>query len=96
MSKPIVVIYFPDTFEPSGKRNWVYDYMAFLNGEEVPNNKFNWGKHDYSDYHWFCFYKGGINEPQLQVFYEKDFEQTTYEELKKLIQDSIAKQTFIQ
>lgn len=90
MSKPIAIIYFPDIFDPVLKSGWIYEYMAALNGESVDPGKWNF-KHDYSDYHWFCFYKYDIQEPQIQVFHEKDFTEIQYQELKKIIQDSLPK-----
>lgn len=90
--KPIVVIYFPDKFVAGGSnRNWIYEYMAALNGE-TDNSKWKLS-HDYTDYHWFCFYKYGIEEPEFKVFYEKDFDQVKYEELKKIVLQSIENQT---
>ena len=89
MSKPIVVIYFPDNFMTgSGDSNWIYEYMQVLNGESPTNNKW-YLTHDYTDYHWFCFYKYDIQEPELKVFYEKDFTEIQYQELKQLINEAI-------
>ena len=91
MAKPIVVIYFPDNFlAVGGERSWIYQYMRYLNGEHSDGAP-TWGERkDYWDeYYWFCFYKYDIDEPQLQVFYEKDFTEIQYEELKQLITDAI-------
>lgn len=90
MAKPICIIYFPDTFVVGNQdRMWIYEFMRFLNGEQLENDK--WVSHkDFSDYHWFCFYKDEINAPEFQVFHEKDFTEIQYAELKKLITDSLA------
>lgn len=91
MAKPICVIYFPDHFvDGIAERNWIYEYMRFLNGDRDQEDKYKYrGFENFNDYHWFCFYKQGINEPELKVFYEKDFTEIQFEELKKLITDSI-------
>ena len=89
MSKPIAVIYFPDNFVAGGMdRSWVYEYMRALNGESPTNNKWDLS-HDYSDYHWFCFYKDEITEPEFHIFFEKDFTPIQYEELRKIVYDSL-------
>lgn len=91
--KPIVVIYFPDMFVAGGSdRNWIYEYMAALNGETDGMSKWKFSS-DYTDYHWFCFYKYDISEPELKVFYEKYFTPIQYEELKQMVLDSIEKGT---
>lgn len=87
--KPIVVIYLPrhyDVFksiDPGG-------LMAILNGNFGGND--NLGKIKvtkyWMDYYWFCFYKDEIDEPEFQVFYQKDQQPISNDELKKLIQDA--------
>jgi len=92
MPKPICIIYFPDLFDVNNNRNWIYDYMRALNGEENKDSKTNYKlSHDYSDYHWFCFYKDEITEPEFKVFYEKDFTQIKFDELKQIVSNSIEK-----
>lgn len=92
MSKPIVVIYWPESYQFNGlDRLWIYEFMAFLNGEDTRGNFYT--KHDFSDHHWFCFYKDDITDPEFKVFYEKDFTPIQYEELKKMVMDSLPKQT---
>ena len=44
----------------------------------------------WKDYYWLVFPKQNIDEPQLQVFYEKDFTQIKFDELKKFIEDALA------
>lgn len=90
VAKPICVIYFPERFEGvSVDRNWIYEYMQYLNGEKVASKNY-WQHTDYwKDYYWFCFYKEDINEPQFDVFYEKDFGEIKFEELKKIVLESI-------
>ena len=93
MSKPIVVIYWPENFRVGNSDpSWIYEYMSVLNGEAPANNKWSLS-HDYSDYHWFCFYKCDIQEPEIKVFYEKDFTEIKYQELKKMVMKSIKKAT---
>jgi hypothetical protein len=92
MAKPIAIIYFPDNFTVAGGRqNWIYEYMAYLNGEERGDNKIQWGERkDYwKDYYWFCFYDYDITKPEIKVFYEKDFTEIQYNELKELITQSL-------
>ena len=90
MSKPICIIYFPETYcSIPNNREWIYEYMSYLNGDR--NNKFSWMKHDFYDYHWFCFYKDDISEPEFKVFYEKDFTEIKFEELKQIVNNSIEK-----
>lgn len=87
--KPIVVIYLPrhyDVFKSIDPG----ELMAILNG--------NFGGDDnlvkikvtkyWMDYYWFCFYKDEIDEPEFQVFYQKDQQPISNDELKKLIQDA--------
>jgi hypothetical protein len=90
MAKPICVIYFPDLFvNGSGDRNWIYQYMRFLNGEQDDGS--NWKHSDhFTEYYWFCFYKQGIEEPEFKVFHEKDFTEIQFEELKKLVTESLS------
>lgn len=89
--KPICVIYFPYLFYPeSGARNWIYEYARFLNGDD---HEKKWdSKCDYSQYYWFCFYKSNITEPEFKVFYEKEFNQVKFEELKQMVNDAIGQQ----
>lgn len=88
-ARPICVIYFPSTFVGSDKdRGWIYNYMRFLNGEQDDGS--NWKHSEYfTEYYWFCFYKDGINEPEFQVFHEKDFTEIQYTELKELVLNNI-------
>jgi len=91
--KPIVVIYFPDRFvSASHDRNWIYEYMRALNGESDTEAKWSLKKEYCENYFWFCFYKDDINEPEFKVFYEKDFTEIKYQELKQLVLDSIKKE----
>ncbi len=89
MAKPICIIYFPDQFYPNRTRRWIYDYMRFLNGD-VDNDEALKESEYYKDYYWFCFYKIGINEPEFKVFYEKDFSEIKFEELKQLVLESVS------
>lgn len=89
MAKPICVIYLPSELSLSagGKIITPNDLMSILNGwdDEVLQDR----KHFWSDYLWFSFYKHEIDAPEFKVFHEKDFTEIQYEELKKLVLDSI-------
>lgn len=91
MAKPICVIYFPYTFVGGGtKTEWIYEYMRFLNGDVDKNDRYV-NSDQFKDYHWFCFYKSDIDEPEFKVFHEKDFTEIQFEELKKLVIESLDK-----
>lgn len=94
MAKPIAIIYFPEEFYVgSGRRDWIYQYMHQLNGEPDATTAIKPERKDYyTDYYWFCFYKGGITEPELKVFHEKDWTEIQQNELKQLIIKSINEQ----
>lgn len=90
--KPIVIIYLPENFSiNSNELSAPTELMRILNGnfgESDPKIKYN----DYwKDYLWFCFYDHEVNSPQFKVFYPKDFTEIQYEELKKLIENSLQK-----
>jgi hypothetical protein len=91
--KPICVIYFPTEYSSMGGMisNWIYEYMAFLNGEPMEQYEFGAAER-FKDYCWFCFYKDSINEPEFKVFHEKDFTEIQYQELKQLVEDSLKQQ----
>lgn len=93
-AKPICVIYFPDAFNPAGSRDWIYDYMRFLNGGTDGNDKFRYHKRDdyYKDYYWFCFYGDDIREPRFEVFNTKDFTPAQFDEIKSMINEVIQSQ----
>lgn len=81
MAKPICLIKI-DTRNMGSGRIDLYETLKFV-GEKMP------------DYHVFAvpFTDEDENEPvQMQVFYEKDFTDIQYEELKKLILDTIGEQ----
>jgi hypothetical protein len=87
--KPICVIYFPDQFYEGQHRNWIYEYAAALNGEKTQGK---WQlRTDYTQYYWFCFYKEGITEPELRVFYSKDFTDIMFKELRDMVINEIEK-----
>lgn len=90
MTKPICVIYWPENFDNGGsnQRNWIFDLMRSLNGEDTDRYGTSWA---FTDYYWFCFYKEGITEPEFHTFYEKDFDEIKFEELKKIVLDAAKK-----
>lgn len=90
-AKPICVIYFPDAYIPDTQRNWIYEYMRFLNGDTLPSDKIRYHQKDdyYKDYYWFCFYKPDISEPQFLVFNTKDFTSANFNTIKSMIKEAI-------
>ncbi|MES2382818.1 MAG: hypothetical protein V4538_17355 [Bacteroidota bacterium] len=89
--KPICVIYFPDLFEAQN-RQWIYEYMRYLNGEQSDgSNKWDDRKDYWSNYYWFCFYKQDITEPELKVFHPKDFTDIQFQELKDMVLTELEK-----
>ena len=64
--------------------------MRFLNGDTESNSSNYKPSDKFTDYHWFCFYKQGIEEPEFKVFHEKDFTEIQFEELKKLVTESLS------
>lgn len=43
----------------------------------------------WDQYYWLVFVKRDIQEPEIQVFYEKNFKPIKFDELKKLIEDTL-------
>jgi len=87
MAKPIVVIYLPDSFSIRGERGGLaMQLMGILNGfaDEKYKSSDYW-----KDYYWFCFTKHGIGAQEFEVFYEKDFTDVKFEELKQIVLTSI-------
>lgn len=91
MVKPIVVMYIP--------RHGAFNKP----GDDAPEllmralNR-NYGKTSddgtvytsyWDQYYWLVFVKRDIEEPQLQVFYEKDFTPIRFDELKKFIEETL-------
>lgn len=92
MAKPIVVLYIPrDGYfssyhsheEPSAELMRIFNANF---GEESSNRTF---PAYWLDYYWLVFPKDEITEPELQVFFEKDFTPIKFEELKKIIEDTL-------
>jgi hypothetical protein len=94
MAKPIVVMYIPrDGYFGKGMSGEepVAMLMRSLNGnfgEDQSKNPVSYPLY-WTDYYWLVFPKDEITEPELQVFYEKDFTPIKFEELKKFIEDSL-------
>lgn len=93
MAKPIAVLYIPPegAFHARGEEGRTI-LMRELNG--------NYGRpvdgtdkltfpQFWTDYYWLVFEKHDIDQPELQVFYEKDFTPIKFEELKKFIEDTL-------
>ena len=71
--KPIVIVYLPENISDNGmKSGWTLaDELREQFQKEMP------------EYYWFVLLDYNAERIELKVFYEKDFEQTTYGELKK-------------
>lgn len=92
MAKPIVVMYIPrdGAFEHYG-RDVPDRLMRILNGnygEPSEDHETIYPEY-WQDYYWFVFIKRDIEEPELEVFYEKDFTPIKFEELKQFIEDTL-------
>jgi hypothetical protein len=94
MAKPIVVMYIPREGYFSDQHGWDetwYELTRILNGnfgEQSSKDKRTYPLY-WTDYYWLVFPKEDIPEPELQVFYEKDFTPIKFEELKKFIEDAL-------
>jgi hypothetical protein len=91
-AKPIVMMYIPpDSFFHSSGEDSRTILMRQLNGNYgQPLQEAGITYPDYwKDYYWLVFTKDDIDEPELQVFYDKDFTPINFEELKKFIEDSL-------
>jgi hypothetical protein len=87
MPKPIVVMYIPEYFElGNGNRDAANELMTIFNGWD--NDKYKTSDY-WSDYYWLVFKKHGIDAPELEVFYEKDFTEIKFQELKELVLQNI-------
>ena len=77
--KPIVIVYLPENISDNGmKSGWT------LAGEL--REQF---QKEMPEYYWFVLIDYNAERIELKVFYEKDFTEITYDELKKIIEDSI-------
>ena len=79
MAKPICVVYLPENVFPNGK------LVTWKDCNEMIKN-FDEAK---PDYHWFFFPDNSADKIEFKVFYEKDFTEIKYEELKTLITNAI-------
>lgn len=96
MAKPIVVIYLPDNFNIGNQQqNAPMLLMEALNGNfgEANSNKITYNDY-WKEYYWFCFTDYKIETPRFEVFYDKDFTETNFEELKQTVLDAIEKQNY--
>lgn len=76
-AKPIVVVYFPQS---------QYELQKVVKSIEHLNM-------DKPDYHWFILPDYDTEKIYMQVFYEKDFTDIKYDELKQYIHEQINKTT---
>ena len=79
MAKPIVVAYVPSNVSMGARELSWGDMAEMAKSFEA----------DKPDYHWLFLIDYDGNRIELKVFYEKDFESTTFEELKALITEKI-------
>lgn len=88
MPKPIVVIYIPRylVFSHGSSEMTPSDLMNILNGGD--DRKYIRTEY-WMEYYWFVFWKDGIDAPEFEVFYEKDFSDIKFNELKELINNSL-------
>lgn len=86
MAQPISIIYFPYNYV---NRQEIDKIVFHLNGWD-DNSKEN-PPNPLGGYLWFCFEKDGIDAPEFVVYYEKDFNEIKYEELKALIIENLSK-----
>lgn len=96
MAKPIVIIYLPENFViAGGKQNAPMLLMEALNGsfgdKKEASDKIIYNDY-WKDYYWFSFYDYEIETPRFEVFYDKDFTEASFEELKQTVLDAIEKQ----
>ena len=81
-AKPICVIHLTDSLGDGGKQISWEDCRIIqeINEREKP------------DYYWFVIPGYNLDTVKFQVFYEKDFTEIEYAELKKIIEDAIESQ----
>jgi len=92
-ARPICVIYIPDNLSlgRGGISSTANEIMRVLNGwDDEINESLRDKKLD--EYIWFSFRKPDITTPEFKVFYSKDFTEIQYQELKKLVMDSLKQQ----
>lgn len=79
MAKPICIVYVPKNLAVNGVE------FSYLDGIKLAKQWMN----DYPDYYFFIFPDSEVNQIDLKVIYEADFNQIKYQELKKLIEEQI-------
>lgn len=92
MAKPIVVMYIPrDGAFNSSAADAPEKLMRILNsnyGKPSDDGQTIYPEY-WLDYYWLVFEKRDIDEPQIEVFYEKDFTPIKFEDLKQFIEDTL-------
>ena len=81
-AKPICIMRLPDTLMAPGRRHIDYS-VCFEIQTDLQKEK--------PDYYWFVIIDYEIKSIKFEVFYAKDFTEIQFEELKKIIEDSINK-----
>jgi len=80
-TKPICVVYLPETISGDGKK------VGWGDCREM-SNQLDRGK---PDYHWFVLIDPNAERVEFKVFYPKDFTEIQYEELKAIIESAVNK-----
>lgn len=81
MPKPIAIIRFPDGFPITGDDGEKISFKDCARTTE-------WLDKNKPDYHWFVFISPDVTDIKFEVYYEKDFTEIQYEELKKLVYEA--------
>lgn len=80
--KPICVIYLPEFIGAGGQRISWNDCRSIQEAQEKEK----------PEYYWFVIPDYGSGKIEFKVFYEKDFTETQFAELKKIIDTAIENQ----
>jgi hypothetical protein len=81
MPKPICVISLPENIIEGNKTSW-----------EVCRDMMDYFEKTKPDYHWFVIPDEKLHTLHFEVFYEKDFTEIQYNELKEMVMSKLTKQ----
>lgn len=79
MAKPICIVYVPTNLMIDAEE------FSYLDGIKLSKQ---W-MINYPDYYFFVFPDSEVDQIDIKVIYEADFDQIKYQELKKLIEEQI-------
>lgn len=79
-AKPIAVIYLPSDVRADGEK---------ITWKDCANTQKKLDE-DKPDYYWFVLLKNDTSDVEFKVFYEKEFTEIQYAELKNIIEQAIA------